>query len=107
LITSAALILALIQIGAGIILLPVVIWAWTAMTALKAFLFTAYMLPVMLIDNVLRPLLLGRGLRVPMIVILLGVIGGTLVYGITGLFLGPIVLSVIWLLATAWVGSAE
>ncbi len=107
LITSAALILGIIQIGAGLILAPVVIWAWTAMTTTNALLFTAYMLPVMLLDNVLRPLLIGRGLRVPALVILLGVIGGTLAYGITGLFLGPIVLSVIWELAAAWISERE
>jgi predicted PurR-regulated permease PerM len=107
LITSAALILGIIQIGAGLILAPVVIWAWTAMATTKALLFTIYMLPVMLLDNVLRPLLIGRGLRVPVLVILMGVIGGTLAYGITGLFLGPIVLSVIWELTAAWIGERE
>ena len=53
----------------------------------------------------------GRGLRTPMLVILLGVIGGTLAYGITGLFLGPIILAVIWELLATWVkerhGAAE
>jgi len=107
LITSAALILGIIQIGAAIILAPVVIWAWFAMPTTTALLFTAYMLPVMIVDNVLRPLLLGRGLRVPTLVILVGVIGGTLAYGIMGLFLGPIVLSVIWELAVAWIGERE
>jgi len=107
LITSAALILGIIQIGAGIILLPIVIWAWFAMAVTPALLFTAYMIPVMLLDNVLRPMLMGRGLTVPMPVILVGVIGGTFAYGITGLFLGPIVLSVIWELAAAWVDAGE
>ena len=107
LITSAALILGIIQIGAGLVLLPVVIWAWTAMTPAHALLFTVYMLPVMLLDNVLRPIVMGRGLSVPMPVILVGVIGGTFAYGITGLFLGPIVLSVMWELAAAWVKARE
>jgi predicted PurR-regulated permease PerM len=107
LITSAALIFGIIQIGASIVLLPVVIWAWTAMEATPALLFTIYMLPVMLLDNVLRPILMGRGLSVPMPVILVGVLGGTFAYGITGLFLGPIVLSVIWELAAAWVAARQ
>jgi predicted PurR-regulated permease PerM len=107
LITSVALILGIIQIGAGLILAPVVIWAWTAMTTTHALLFTVYMLPVMLLDNVLRPFVIGHGLRVPVLVILIGVVGGTLAYGITGLFLGPIVLSVIWELAAAWIGERE
>jgi predicted PurR-regulated permease PerM len=107
LITSAALILGIIQIGAGVVLLPVVVWAWFTMAATQALLFTVYMLPVMLLDNVLRPMLMGRGLSVPMPVILVGVIGGTFAYGITGLFLGPIVLSVMWELAAAWIGVRE
>ena len=73
------------------------------MDASKALLFTAYMLPVNLMDNILRPLVMGRGLSTPSLVILLGVIGGTLSHGITGLFLGPMVLAVIWELLMAWI----
>jgi predicted PurR-regulated permease PerM len=50
---------------------------------------------------------MGRGLKTPMLVILVGVIGGTLAYGITGLFLGPIVLAVIWELLIAWIKENE
>ena len=73
------------------------------METTPALLFTLYMLPVNLIDNFLRPIIMGRGLKTPMLVILIGVIGGTLAYGITGLFLGPIVLAVIWELLAAWI----
>jgi predicted PurR-regulated permease PerM len=60
------------------------------------------MLPVGLIDNFLRPVLMARGLATPMPLIIIGVIGGTIAYGIVGLFFGPIVLSVAWELAVAW-----
>jgi predicted PurR-regulated permease PerM len=103
LITSAALVLGIVQIGPSIIVIPLIIWSWTAMETTTALLFTAYMIPVSLLDNVLRPLLLGRGLDTPIVVILLGVIGGTISMGITGLFLGPIILAVIWELLAAWV----
>ena len=66
------------------------------MGTIPALLFTAYMVPINLLDNLLRPIVMGRGLKTPILVILIGVIGGTLAYGITGLFLGPIVLAVIW-----------
>jgi predicted PurR-regulated permease PerM len=69
-------------------------------------LFTAYMIPVNPIDNVLRPLVLGRGLDTPIIVILIGVIG-TISLGLTGLFLGPIILAVIWELLVAWIRECE
>ena len=65
------------------------------------------MIPVNLIDNVLRPLLMGRGLETPIIVILIGVIGGTISLGLTGLFLGPIILAVIWELLMAWIRERE
>jgi predicted PurR-regulated permease PerM len=102
LITSAVLICGIIQIGPSIILIPVIIWGWTFMETTSALLFTAYMLPVNLLDNVLKPLVMGRGLNTPIAVTLVGVIGGTLAYGITGLFLGPIILAVSWELLVAW-----
>jgi predicted PurR-regulated permease PerM len=97
------LVLGIIQIGPSIVILPLIVWSWWAMEAKTALLFTAYMIPVNLIDNVLRPFLMGRGLQTPMLVILLGVIGGTLARGITGLFLGPIILAVMWGLLVAWI----
>ena len=106
-ITSAVLILGIIQIGPAIVLVPVVIWSWFTMEPASALLFTAYMVPVNLLDNLLRPIVMGRGLKTPILVILIGVIGGTLAYGITGLFLGPIVLAVIWELMVAWIKEHE
>jgi predicted PurR-regulated permease PerM len=107
LITSAVLILGIIQIGPSIVLIPLIIWSWTAMETTTALLFTAYMIPVSLLDNILRPLVMARGLETPMLIILIGVIGGTISYGITGLFLGPIVLAVIWELLVAWIRERE
>jgi predicted PurR-regulated permease PerM len=61
------------------------------------------MIPVSLADNILRPMLMARGLSTPMPVILVGVIGGMIAYGISGLFVGPIVLAVLWALIHEWV----
>jgi predicted PurR-regulated permease PerM len=107
LLTSAILILGIIQIGPSIVIIPLIIWSWFAMDTAAALLFTAYMAPVNMLDNVLRPFVMGRGLETPMLVILIGVIGGTLSYGITGLFLGPIILAVIWELLIAWIKEAK
>ena len=107
LITLGVLVFGIIQIGPSIILIPVIIWAWTFMGTLPALLFTAYMVPVNLLDNLLRPIVMGRGLKTPILVILIGVIGGTLAYGITGLFLGPIVLAVIWELFVSWIEERD
>ena len=103
LLTFVILILGIIQIGPSIVIIPLVIWSWFSMDTGAAILFTAYMVPVNLIDNALRPFLLGQGLKTPMLVILLGVLGGTISYGITGLFLGPIILAVFWELLMAWI----
>jgi len=107
LITFGVLVLGIIQIGPSILIIPVIIWSWTFMDTKSALLFTAYMVPVNLLDNLLRPIVMGRGLKTPMLVILIGVIGGTLAYGITGLFLGPIVLAVIWELFVSWIEERE
>jgi predicted PurR-regulated permease PerM len=101
-ITSAVLILGIVQVGPSIVIIPAVIWAWITMETTTALLFTAYMVPVNLLDNILKPIVMTRGLRTPMLVIAIGVLGGTLSYGITGLFLGPIVLTVIWELIAVW-----
>ena len=107
LIAFAVLVFGIIQIGPSIVLIPVVIWSWTVMGTTSALLFTAYMVPVNLLDNFLRPIVMGRGLKTPMLVILIGVIGGTLAYGITGLFLGPIILALIWELLVAWIREGD
>ena len=77
------------------------------MDTLHAVLFTAYMVPVGLLDNLLKPVLMARGLATPMLVIVIGVIGGTMAYGIIGLFFGPIILSVAWELTAAWIRSDD
>lgn len=54
-------------------------------------------------DNLLKPLLIRRGLKTPMLVILAGVVGGTISHGMIGLILGPVVLAVFHELVVAWV----
>jgi predicted PurR-regulated permease PerM len=99
----AVLILCLVQIGPVLVVLPVIAWAWLTMDTAPAAVVTALLVPMSVMDNVLKPLLMGRGLSTPTIVIFLGVIGGTLSYGLIGLFLGPIVLGVFYDLLVSWV----
>ncbi len=107
LLTFAALVLCIVQIGPALVILPTLIWAWTSWDPMAALLFTVLMVPVMLVDNVLRPILMSRGLDVPMLVILIGVLGGTIAHGLLGLFLGPVVLAVFYELVIAWVNVGE
>ncbi|MCZ6774025.1 MAG: AI-2E family transporter, partial [Proteobacteria bacterium] len=80
-----------------------IIFAWSSMDTLSAAILTAYLVPVVLLDNVLKPIVMGRGLPVPMLVIFIGVIGGTMAHGLIGLFVGPIVLAIGYELGKAWV----
>ena len=105
LLAFAVLLLAIVQIGAAIVLIPVIIWIWTAKGFTTALLLTLFLVVVGLIDNVLKPLVMGRGLTTPTLVIFIGVIGGTLAHGIVGLFIGPIILAVVWELTSAWIRS--
>jgi predicted PurR-regulated permease PerM len=98
------LVLGIVQIGSLPILLPVVIWVWMVKDVGPAVLITILLVLVGISDNVLKPLLMGRGLSTPVLVIFIGVIGGTLAHGIVGLFIGPIILAVAWELVTAWIG---
>jgi predicted PurR-regulated permease PerM len=101
-----ALLLGIVQIGPGLLLIPIAAWSWTAMEMPGAAIFTAYLILVSLVDNILKPIVVARGLNTPMLVTMIGVLGGTVAYGIVGLFFGPIVLSVAWALMEAWVQEA-
>ncbi|MGJ5092882.1 AI-2E family transporter [Bradyrhizobium oligotrophicum] len=103
LLAFAVMLLSIVQIGAAVVLLPVIIWIWMDKDVTTALLLTVFFVVVGLLDNVLKPLVMGRGLTTPTLVIFLGVIGGTLAHGIVGLFIGPIILAVSWELLVAWV----
>jgi predicted PurR-regulated permease PerM len=102
-IAFVVLLFCIIQVGPVPVLLPVVIWAWATRDTGPALMLTFLLIPIAVIDNVLKPILMARGLSTPMLVILLGVIGGTVSYGLIGLFLGPIVLGIFYELLMAWV----
>ena len=99
----AVLILAILQIGSAVVLIPVILWIWATKDFAVALPLTIYLLVVGLADNVLKPMLMGRGLNTPMLVIFIGVLGGMLAHGILGLFVGPIILAVTWELMMAWI----
>ena len=101
----AFLIAAVLQVGA-ILLIPAVIYAFAITTTTKAVLFMIWCGFVGLMDNVLKPILLGRGASVPIAVVFLGAIGGFMSMGLIGLFVGAIVLSVGYKLLLAWLGAA-
>ena len=105
LLTLAILVLGIVQIGPFLVVAPVIFWAWTHMTTGPAIALTLCMVTVNYMDNVLKPFLLSHGLSTPMMVIFLGVIGGVLAHGVPGLFVGPVVLAVVWELGKAWISG--
>lgn len=99
----AALVLGIFQVPGLIISIPAIILVFSSdASTTSATIFTVWTLVAGLSDNFLKPLLLGRGLEVPMPVILLGVIGGTIASGLVGLFLGPVLLGVGYVLFLEW-----
>jgi len=103
----AVLVLSIIQIGSTIVVLPVIIWIWMTKDFTAALLITIYLVVVSLADNVLKPILMGRGLSTPALVIFIGLLGGTIAHGIVGLFVGPIILAVVWELTMAWIREGQ
>jgi predicted PurR-regulated permease PerM len=96
-----------VQLPTLLVLGPIAVWVFATSSTLVAVAFAIWSLVVGLSDNVLKPILLGRGLEVPMLVIFMGAIGGFIVDGIIGLFVGAVVLAVGYTLFHAWLEEAE
>ena len=88
-------------------LIPAVIYVFTTAETLTAIVFLVWCVIVGLLDNVLKPILLGRGVKVPIIVIFVGAIGGFLANGIIGLFTGSVVLALSYTLFKAWLNDTS
>lgn len=101
------LILAIAQLPPWLVLLPVTVYVFSENSALVASLFAIWSIVVSFADMVLKPLLLGRGVEAPMPVILLGAIGGMLLSGIIGLFVGAVVLALGYTLLESWLAAGD
>ena len=96
------LMLAIIQIGIFPVVIPVIIYMFYTASTLTAGLLTVWLILVSLLDNFLKPILLGRGAPVPMLVVFLGAIGGFFSMGFIGLFVGAVILSLGFKLFRVW-----
>lgn len=88
------LIVAIIQLPPLLIFIPIMIYAFSTMSTTAAVVLSVYLFLVGLVDNILKPMLLGRGSQVPMLVILIGALGGLMLHGIIGLFVGSTVMAI-------------
>ena len=96
------LFLAIIQLPPWLILGPIIAYVFSYADSTPATIFAIYAIIVSISDGFLKPLLLGRGVDIPMLVILLGAIGGMILSGILGLFVGAVGLAIAYKLFTAW-----
>jgi predicted PurR-regulated permease PerM len=103
--SALMLVCCIAQIGPGIVLFGSVIWLWYTGSHGWAIALLVWSLPVVMLDNVLRPFLIKRGADLPLMLIMVGVIGGLLSFGIVGLFVGPVVLAVAYTLMSAWIAE--
>ena len=106
--TILVLVLGVIQLPPLLVLGPILAWYFTAAdSAAVAVVFAIWSLVVSVSDTFLKPLFLGRGVDVPMPVILIGAIGGVILHGIIGLFVGAVVLAIGYELSRAWMAEGS
>lgn len=105
--TLIVLVTAIVQIPAILTMIPAILIAFSIAEPAYAIIFTIYSVLVAISDNFLKPMLLGKGLKTPIIIILLGTIGGMLLHGIIGMFIGAVILAVVYQLYQFWLVSPE
>ncbi|MGZ8229677.1 MAG: AI-2E family transporter YdiK [Burkholderiales bacterium] len=103
LLTALMFVLAIAQIGAAPILFCAVAWMYWVGDTGWATALLVWTILVSSMDNVLRPILIRRGGRLPLLLVFAGVIGGLVAFGLVGIFVGPLVLAVSYRLIDAWV----
>ena len=103
--TLMAFVFAVLQMPVFLITVPIIIYFFAVKSILSAIIWTVLLVLVSLSDNVLTPLMLGKGAPVPMVVIFIGVIGGFILTGFIGLFTGAIVMSLGYTLFVGWINS--
>jgi predicted PurR-regulated permease PerM len=99
------LVFGIAQLPAVIVTLPVIGWIWASgdYNTGPAIIYTVVLFVGGLADNVLKPLMLGRGVDAPMPVILIGALGGMATGGILGMFIGATVLALGYQIFMRWV----
>ena len=101
--------LAIAQFGAALPLLAVAGWLYWGRgeTGWAAFVAVWGLFVVGGVDNIIRPMLITRGMSMPLTLVFLGVIGGLLAYGLIGVFLGPTLVAIAYTLLLAWLAEPE
>ncbi|PHS39638.1 MAG: AI-2E family transporter [Sulfurovum sp.] len=98
--------LTIIQVPALLIIGPVIAYVFSQGSGTAEIIFAIYMIIVGASDGVLKPILMGRGVDVPMLVILIGAIGGMMLMGMIGLFVGAVIFALAYTLFGFWMNEA-
>ena len=107
LLTAVIFMLCIAQLGPMLVLLPAAGWLYWSGDPVRGTILLVCTIVVGVLDNVLRPMLIRRGADLPLLLILAGVIGGLISFGIIGLFVGPVMLAVTYRLLGSWIAEGE
>jgi len=104
---ALAFIFGIAQIGPLPVLAPAIGWLYWTDHAVAGTILLILTIPIGAMDNVLRPILIRRGVQLPMLLIIAGVIGGLIGFGVMGLFVGPVILAASYTLVKSWVAESQ
>ena len=93
------------QLGPGLVLIPAVVWMYVESDPLLATVLLVFAVLAVSLDNILRPILIKKSADLPLLLVLAGVIGGIIAFGLIGIFIGPTVLAVAYTLLQAWINE--
>jgi predicted PurR-regulated permease PerM len=105
--TLIVFILAVLQLPVILVVIPIAIYMFSVKELVPAILWTIYLLLAGASENIFKPLLLGKGAPVPMLVIFIGVLGGFIFSGFIGLFTGAVVMSIGYKLFVSWINTTD
>jgi predicted PurR-regulated permease PerM len=101
--SAVILLLCIAQLGPLLVMVPAAVWLFATGATWPGIVVVVFAVMAVILDNLLRPFLIKRGAKLPLLLILTGVIGGLLSFGLLGLFLGPVVLAVAYTLLQHWI----
>ena len=105
--SAVILMLCIAQLGPALVMVPAAIWLFATGATVPGIVVAVFTVMALTMDNFLRPFLIKRGADLPLLLILVGVIGGLLAFGLLGLFLGPVVLAITYTLLQNWIAEKD
>ncbi len=103
LLVALVFVFAVAQLGPMPVLVPAVIWLFWSGSYVWGVVLVIFTVVAAVVDNVMKPVMIRRGVDLPLLLIVAGVIGGLIAFGVIGLFIGPVILAVTYTLLVSWV----